>query len=188
VKVTGGGQIPIRPPFDCLTFNGGVLIGDAACMVDPTTAEGHGPALVTGYYAGKALSNAIEQKKYQRESLWQYNTDAIGHYGRRNAISYVTLQFLREINPEGMDFILKRRVLTENELLAVFDGEDPETGLITVLLKIIRCFPRYGLLMKLRELVKAVKSMGSIYDTYPDNPTELAQWREKRNAALGEDL
>ena len=45
IKIRGGGQIPIRPPFDSLVFNGGLLIGDSGCLVDPTTAEGHGIAL-----------------------------------------------------------------------------------------------------------------------------------------------
>ncbi|MDH5404805.1 MAG: NAD(P)/FAD-dependent oxidoreductase, partial [Candidatus Heimdallarchaeota archaeon] len=97
----GGGQIPIRPPYDCMTFNGGLIIGDAACQVDPTTAEGHGPALVNGYYAGKVMNQAIANKDLSREGLWKYNIDVMAHYGRRNAISYVTLQFLREIQANG---------------------------------------------------------------------------------------
>lgn len=188
IEVTGGGQIPIRPPYDCLTFNGGVIIGDAACQVDPTTAEGHGPALVCGYYAGKAMAKAIDSDIYTREGLWDYNTDVMAHYGRRNAISYVTLQFLREIEADGMDFILKKKVLTEDEVKAVYDGNDPDTGMIAVILKIIRCFPRYGLLKNMYKLVSRVKKMGSVYDEYPSNPSDLSSWRSRRNELLGEAL
>ncbi len=188
IEVTGGGQIPIRPPYDCLTFNGGVIIGDAACQVDPTTAEGHGPALVCGYYAGKAMVKAIDDDNYTREGLWDYNTDVMAHYGRRNAISYVTLQFLREIEADGMDFILKKKVLTEDEVKSVYDGNDPDTGIIAVIMKVIRCFPRYGLLKNMYKLVSRVKKMGSIYDDYPSNPKDLSTWRSRRNELLGEAL
>lgn len=188
IEITGGGQIPIRPPYDCLTFNGGVVIGDAACQVDPTTAEGHGPAMVCGYYAGKAMVKALDDDDLSRESLWDYNKDVMGHYGRRNAISYVTLQFLREIEADGMDFLLKKKVLTEEEVKAVYDGNDPETGLIAVLKKVIRCFPKYGLLKNMYNLVSSVKNMGSIYDDYPANPADLPSWRLRRNELLGEDL
>ncbi|MCE7733661.1 MAG: NAD(P)/FAD-dependent oxidoreductase [Candidatus Heimdallarchaeota archaeon] len=188
VEITGGGQIPIRPPYDCLTFNGGVVIGDAACQVDPTTAEGHGPAMVCGYYAGKAIVKALDAEDVSRENLWDYNMDVMAHYGRRNAISYVTLQFLRDVEADGMNFLLTRKVLTEEEVKAVYDGQDPDTGFISVLLKLIRCFPRYGLLKKMYTLVSAVKKMGTIYDEYPKNPADLSNWRERRNTLLGENL
>jgi geranylgeranyl reductase family protein len=188
IEITGGGQIPIRPPYDCLTFNGGVVIGDAACQVDPTTAEGHGPALVCGYYAGKAMVKALDNGNVSREGLWDYNIDVMAHYGRRNAISYVTLQFLREIEADGMDYILKKKVLTEEEVKSVYDGNDPETGIKAVLLKIIRCFPRLGLLREMYKLVSRVKKMGSIYDKYPKDPSMLAAWRSERNELLGEIL
>ncbi|MFV2014467.1 MAG: NAD(P)/FAD-dependent oxidoreductase, partial [Candidatus Heimdallarchaeota archaeon] len=131
IEVAGGGQIPIRPPYDCLTFNGGVVIGDAACQVDPTTAEGHGPAMVCGYYAGKAMAKALENENVSRENLWDYNMDVMAHYGSRNAISYVTLQFLREVRADGMDFLLQRDVLTEEEVKSVYDGNDPSTGIFS---------------------------------------------------------
>jgi flavin-dependent dehydrogenase len=188
VEITGGGQIPIRPPYDCLTFNGGVVIGDAACQVDPTTAEGHGPALVCGYYAGKAMVKAIDNQDFSRESLWEYNIDVMRHYGRRNAISYVTLQFLREIEADGMDFIMRRKVLTEEEVKSVYDGNDPETGLMAIVLKVVRCFPRYSLLRNMYKLVSQVKKMGMIYDDYPKDPLNLPTWRARRNELLGEVL
>ena len=188
VTVTGGGQIPIRPPFDCLTFNGGLIIGDAGCLVDPTTAEGHGPAMVTGYYAGKAMADALDRKDLSRESLWKYNVDVMAHYGRRNAISYVTLQFLRDVEATGMDFVIKRGVLTQQELKDVFDGESPKTGILSVLAKVVRVFPRYRLLGKLYSLVSSVKKMGATYDSYPTDPKDLAHWRNKRDTLLGEVL
>lgn len=188
IEVQGGGLIPIRPPYDCLTFNGGVLVGDAGCLVDPTTAEGHGPALVTGFYAGRTMAEALDKGDISREGLWRYNTDTMAHYGKRNAISYVTLQFLRKIGGEGMDYVLKNNLITEDELEAVFDGEDLDVSIWDVLGKIKRAFPNFGILLTMKDLISNVKKMGSIYDKYPHDPANLASWREKRDKALKEKL
>ena len=68
----GGGQIPFRVPFDNLVFNGGALVGDAACMVHPITAEGHGPALDTAWRLGKVIIRALKADNRSMEQLCVY--------------------------------------------------------------------------------------------------------------------
>ncbi len=188
VDVAGGGQIPIRPPFDTLTFNGGVVIGDAGCLVDPTTAEGHGPALVTGYYAGKAISDAIDRDDVSREGLWQYNVETMAHYGRPFAISYVALQYLREVEADGLDYFFRKRVLTQEDMLAVFNGESPTLGFIEMLKRAKRAFPKLNLLWGLKKLISDVNGIGDHYDKYPSDPEDLPAWTEQRDKILGEKL
>ena len=188
IKIRGGGQIPIRPPFDSLVFNGGLLIGDSGCLVDPTTAEGHGIALVAGMYAAKAIDSAIKNNDFSIKSLWQYNIDVMNHYGRRNAISYVTLQFLREVEAKGMDKIIQKKLLTEIELKEVLNGENPSMSLKELLSKVIRGFPNFKLLYQLYKLTKNVTIMGNIYDNYPKSPEQLPSWISQRNIALNEKL
>jgi flavin-dependent dehydrogenase len=188
IDIRGGGQIPIRPPFDSLVFNGGLLVGDAGCLVDPTTAEGHGIALVAGMYAARAMNNALEKNDYSREALWQYNIDVMSHYGRRNSISYVTLQYLREIEAPGMDYILKKKLLSEAEIKAVFNGENPKMGFVDILVKVFRGITNPKILWKLYQLSRDVKHTGEIYDRYPSDPTKLTEWREERDEFLGEKL
>lgn len=188
VDIAGGGLIPIRPPFDTLTFNGGVVIGDAACLVDPTTAEGHGPALVAGYYAGKAISDAIDRDDVSREGLWKYNIDTMAHYGRQFAISYISLQYLRVIQADGMDYFLKKRVLIQEDLLVVFNGESPKLSFIEMLKRAKRAFPRLDLLWGLKKLISNVNRIGDHYDNYPSDPKDLPAWIELRDKILGEKL
>ncbi|MHA2503194.1 MAG: NAD(P)/FAD-dependent oxidoreductase [Candidatus Kariarchaeaceae archaeon] len=188
IKIRGGGQIPIRPPFDSLVFNGGMLIGDAGCLVDPTTAEGHGIALVAGMYAAKVMADALDRGDYSRESLWKYNTDVMAHYGRRNSISYVTLQYLRDIEASGMDIVLKKKLLTEDEIKAVFNGRNPKMGVVDILTKVVRSFPNFGILWKLYKLASDIGTIGEIYDNYPNTPDDLSAWIKRRNDFLGEDL
>ena len=188
VLKTGGGQIPVRPPFDCLTFNGGMVVGDAGCMVDPTTAEGHGPALVTGYFAGKVASESIDRNDVSREGLWAYNVQVMELYGVRNSMSYVALRYLRKLSPDGLQFIIKRGIITENELKDIYDGEENAISLWSMLGKVIKCFPKYGLLWTLKRMVDDVKEIGTYYEQYPSDPSDLKKWREGRNALLKEEL
>lgn len=184
----GGGQIPIRPPFDSLTFNGGMVVGDAGAMVDPTTAEGHGPALVSGLYAGKTAATALDSGNVSREGMWEYNTKVMHHYGERNSVSYVALQYLRKLGASGMDFFLNRGILTQEELTAVYGGEDLHLSISSVLKKIILAFPRFDYLLTLYKLAKDVKQIGQHYLQYPSNPADLPAWIEQRNALLKESL
>lgn len=188
VEVTGGGQIPIRPPFDCLTFNGGMVVGDAGCLVDPTTAEGHGPALMGGYYAGLTVHEAIERGDVSREGLWDYNSLVMGHFGARHAMSYVVLKYLRKIGPKGIEKIIEREFLTEDELTAIFMGKEVTFGVGSILKKLIKIFPHWGLPLVLRKMVNEVIAMRDHYMEYPADPANLSEWRKKRDLILGEEL
>ncbi len=185
VLTHGGGQIPIRPPYDSLTFNGGLLAGEAGCMTDPTTAEGHGPALVSGYYAAVAMNEALDKGDISREGLWNYNIEIMKHYGKIHAISWVALQFLREINGPGLEFLLKRNIITNAELEAILDGDMVSVGFFTILVKAMKIFPRFGLLLKIKKLVDGAGKMVDIYEKYPANPDKLADWIRLKNDAIG---
>ncbi len=188
VDVSGGGQIPIRPPFDCMTFNGGVVVGDAGCLVDPTTAEGHGPALVGGYYAGLVLNEALDKGDVSREGLWEYNRLIMAHYGVRNSMSYVVLKYLRILGPEKIDEILKKKFLTEEELTKIFLGEPLNLSVVEIIKKLLRILPDFKVPIILNRLLKEIEVVRDHYKTYPDEHSELADWRKKRDKLIGEKL
>ncbi len=188
VLTKGGGLIMMRPPLDCLTFNGGLVVGEAACMTDPLSAEGHGPALVSGYFAGKTIINALDTDKMAREDMWQYNTDIMKHFGIRNVISMITSKHLNRISGNEMDFALKRELITAEELDTVFEGGEIDMGIRTVLSKIKRAFPRLGILIKIKKLVDEIDKLTAIYERYPKDPDELTDWRIQRDKIIGDVL
>ena len=65
----GGGNIPMRPNFDSMVFNGAMLVGDAAGAVDPTTFEGHGPALESGRLAAETAITALRKDSFRKEDF-----------------------------------------------------------------------------------------------------------------------
>ena len=58
-----GYTIPTRFPLTNAVAPGFITAGDAAFHAQPLTAEGHGPALMAGYFAGKTAIKAINNAK-----------------------------------------------------------------------------------------------------------------------------
>lgn len=183
----GGGQIPIRPPFDSLVFNGVMLVGEAGCLVDPTTAEGHGPSLLSGYKAGIAAVRALENNDFSAKGLWSYNKDIMAYPGSTHAMSYQALQYLKAVGPKGMAFFLKRQVVTEDDLIELFQKRDFEFTFWMRVKKVMKLLPRVDYLIKLGKTIQKVELADKIYKSYPDAPEGLNDWIEWRKTALTDD-
>ncbi len=183
----GGGQIPIRPPFDSLVFNGVMLVGEAGCMVDPTTAEGHGPSLLSGYKAGVAAVKALKDGDYTVNGLWSYNKDIMTYPGSTHAMSYQALQYLKAVGPKGMAFFLKRKVVTEEDLIELFQKRDFEFTLWMKVKKVMKVLPRIDYLLRLGKTIQKVELADKIYKSYPETPEGLKSWIEWRKNNLTDE-
>jgi len=183
----GGGQIPFRPPFDSLVFNGGALAGDAACMVHPVTAEGHGPALDTGVNLGLTISSALKNNRRDKESIWEYNLSVARHYGRKHMEAHLMKLMLRNIGGKGLKYLIKRDILSDEQLNLIFAGEELGDAVSNyeIIQKIIKLLYKPKLLWELIKLIRGLKKVNKIYLEYPIEPIELKNWRGKRNSLLG---
>lgn len=183
----GGGQIPFRPPFDSLVFNGGALAGDAACMVHPVTAEGHGPALDTGVNLGLTISNALKNDRRDKESIWDYNLSVAKHYGRKHMEAHMMKLMLRNIGGNGLKFLIKRDILSDEQLNLIFAGEElgDAVNSYEMIKKVIKLLYKPKLLWELVRLIKGLRKVDEIYLEYPIESIELKNWRRKRNSLLG---
>ncbi|MFQ5999978.1 MAG: geranylgeranyl reductase family protein, partial [Candidatus Bathyarchaeia archaeon] len=56
----GGGHVPTRRPIDCMVGNGILIVGDAACQVNPIHGGGMGPSMMGGAIAGETIIEALE--------------------------------------------------------------------------------------------------------------------------------
>ncbi len=187
VKHKGGGQIPIRPPFDSLVFNGAMLVGEAGCLVDPTTAEGHGPSLLSGYKAGKAAIKALEIGDFTVNGLWSYNKDIMTYPGSTHAMSYQALQYLKSVGPKGMAFFLKRKIVSEEDLIEIFRTREFEFTLARKIRKVLQAFPRFDYMLKLKKTIQKVEYADQLYKSYPETPDGLQKWMDIRKKTLTDD-
>jgi len=183
----GGGQIPFRPPFDSLIFNGGALAGDAACMVHPVTAEGHGPALDTGSILGTVLISALEQNRRDRDSLWDYNIQVAHHYGKKHMEAHMMKELLRNIGANGLKYMIQREIFTEEELNLIFSGGDINNvmGMFGMIKRVVKLLPRPKILLGLFKVINRSNKIADLYQNYPTTHAELETWRRRRNESLG---
>ncbi|MCY3410401.1 MAG: NAD(P)/FAD-dependent oxidoreductase [Candidatus Heimdallarchaeota archaeon] len=180
----GGGLITMRPTFDCSTFNGGICVGDAGATTDPLTAEGHGPALLAGYYAGSAIAKVIHLMKISREDLWEYNVKLQLEIGAESAVSYAITRFLENIGEAGFRFIFSRDLLSKNDLEIILAGDEIKVTPFSIIRKIILSFPRFDLLFKLYKLSTKLDKLKKIYSDYPKDPENLVNWIQRRDQIM----
>ena len=186
VLVSGGGQVPVRPPLDTSVAPGFLVAGDAAYHVEPATAEGHGPALVAGYYAGEYAAKAIHDNDVSVENLWGYNTAIFNSFGVKHAVGLIVANFLGEVGSRGIEFLLKKKVITQEDLGVIFLGGSASIGLGIIVRKMIQVFPKYNLLFSIKRLLTKAKTTKKIYRQYPDSFEGLSKWQKERDRLIPE--
>ncbi len=84
----------------------GLLVaGEAACLVNPVTGEGIGPALRSGVHAARAVASALSGEKSKGEAAAAYRRDLT----RTVAPSLLVGELLRDVGVRNLDFIFDNR-------------------------------------------------------------------------------
>lgn len=128
-----------------------LLVGEAAGSIDPLMGYGMLPAIVSGYYAGKCSTEAIEKGNY--EALKEYEKEVRVRFNRR--MSYVFSHIFESLDNKDLDTLIKMA----NDLGDRTDVDDlmtrlPITGLYHALLVFLKNLPSSG-----RLLVKSCKGL-----------------------------
>ncbi len=181
---TGGGQIPVRPPFDSLVFNGGALAGDAACMVHPVTAEGHAPALDTGMHLGKTLVIALKSGKREKNALWEYNIAVSHHYAKKHQQALVMRNLMENIGAKGFEYLIKKNIFKNEEMDLVFSGDQLILSFWDKIKRVSKLLHKPKLLLALKRVFDSVDNCEMLYNKYPTDPRDLDRWRQERNKTL----
>ncbi len=184
VEDKGGYTIPTRYPLTNAVASGFLTAGDAAFHVNPLSAEGHGPALTAGYYAGKAASEAIEVNDVSEKQLWQYNVDIMKHFGLSHTKVQLFTAALRRIKVSGVEFLLKRKILNQEQFTDLHAGK--AIGFIDKLIIGIKSFPRYGILLQLYKILKGSQFFEALFEKYPDNPNDYPAWQAQFKSKMEE--
>ena len=169
-----GYTIPTRYPLLNSVGNGFLTAGDAAFHVDPFTAEGHGPALMAGYLAGKYASDAIEANDLSEKQLWGYNKAYLDAFGINHCKTQIFTEALQALRIKGMDFILGRNIMSTKEFGDLNRGIQP-SGL-SLVWKAIKMTPRFDYLFKLKKLANGTTAIDKFFETYPTSPDGYNEW------------
>jgi len=169
---------PARRPLDCMTGNGIVIVGDAACQVNPIHGGGMGPSMMGGKLAGETIVEALENGDVSREGLWTYNLRYMEEYGTKQAGLDVFRIFLQQVGDNDLDYGMEYRIITEEDLLKAIIGEDVHLNITEKTRRVFRGLGRISLLNKLREAVNLMGKVKTLYLNYPTSPRGFEEWRE----------
>jgi hypothetical protein len=168
-----------------LVANGYALIGDAAWMPRPIDAGGLGPALYASIVLGKSIVESIESGDVSEASLWKYNVEYVRMYGYQMASFEVLRRYLQTLSNDDLDFGMKY-FLSQDDIESIKRREHPRFPLISNFLRLItngelrrRVVERPKLARGLGYVAKKSRRLISLYEEYPESPTEFPKWRDK---------
>ena len=171
--------VPTRRPLSSMVGNGIIVVGDAACQVNPIHGGGMGPSMVGGKLAGETAAEALENGDVSRVGLWQYNVRYMKWYGVKQAGLDVFRIFLQTCTNEELNYGMKYKLITEKDLLKASMGEEARFNITDLTMRVFRGLKKLGFLMRLREASTIMKKIRELYRNYPEKPNEIEKWKSK---------
>lgn len=173
----GAWYVPTRRPLDSMVGNGIIIVGDAACQVNPIHGGGMGPSMIGGTLAGKTAAEALERDDLRREGLWGYNVGYIRNYGAKQAGLEIFRILLQNMDDEELNYGMYNRLLTEEDVLRASLGEDVHFTISEKMRRAVRGLKRLNVLRKLRSATKSMNEIKAWYRGYPEVPSGFEGWR-----------
>jgi digeranylgeranylglycerophospholipid reductase len=177
---------PTRRPLDNMVGNGVVIIGDAACLVNPIHGGGIGPSMLSGHLAGKTIIEALEKGDVSQKSLWSYNCRYMELYGEKQAGLDVFRMLLLSSRDEDLNYGMRCGLLTEEDVLRTGLGEELHLKVTQAVKRVFRGLNNIRYLNMLRLTVKMMKEVKVHYRNYPETPEDFEGWRMKTEALFKE--
>jgi geranylgeranyl reductase family protein len=177
VLAAGSWFDPVRRPLDNMVSNGVMLVGDAASLVNPIHGGGIGPSMLSGYFAGQQIVEALGKGEPTKEALWGYNKKYIETYGKKQGSLDIFKMFLLSCSDEDLNYGMNEKLMTEDDVLKAGMGDDFHLNITETAKRVFRGIRRVGFLKKLRLTVTMMRQLGAHYNTYPTTPQNFEPWR-----------
>ena len=173
----GGGMVPTRRPIWSLIHEGVVLIGDAACTVNPIHGGGIGSGMQSAVHAANAIIKYFETEDLN--ALWQYNIDYSNGYGQKQAQLDIFRLLLQRLEDEDLDWGMEHKLIKEEDVLKASLGEGLNLNITEKIKRVFKGIRKLSLINRLRKVAKSMKEIKELYQNYPKSPKELDSWKEK---------
>ena len=170
---------PTRRPLDNMVGNGVILTGDAASLVNRIHGGGIGPSMLSGFFAGKKIAEALEDGEPSQSSLWGYNRMYMDSYGKKQASLDIFRMFLISSNDEDLNYGMNYKLVTENDVLKASMGDEFHLNITEAATRVFRGRKRLGFLRKLKTTIDMMRQVRVHYDVYPNSPENFEAWRTK---------
>jgi len=172
----GGGIVPTRRPLDCLVANGVMLVGDAACLVNPISGGGIGPSMLSGRLAAETAVDALASGDFSRDGLWKYNIDFMKEYGGKQAGLDIFRIFLQSIGDDDLNYGMKHQLVKREDVLRASLTGSLKLSITDKAERAFKNLGRLGFLIRLRNTAKKMREIKKAYLEYP-SPKDFEQWK-----------
>jgi digeranylgeranylglycerophospholipid reductase len=176
---SGGGVVPVRRPLWSCADNGFILVGDAACHVNPLHGGGIDPSMRAGYQAAISAIQAIENDNNSINQLWDYNYKIMTSFGAEFASLDLLRMVLQSLSNDELNFGLERDLLNGAEILEISSTGSLNLSLVDMAVKALRGISRPNLLLDLNFLRIQMKEISKLYRNFPNNLGHFPEWKEK---------
>ena len=174
---SGGGVVPVRRPLWSCADNGIMLVGDAACQVNPLHGGGIDPSMRAGYLAAKSAKSAIDADDMSIEKLWMYNYEVMTSFGAEFASLDLLRMVLQVLNNNELNFGLEQDLLTGEEILEISSSGDLNLSLLDMAVKTFKGISNPNLLLDLNYLRIRMKEISKLYKIFPKDISMFEQWK-----------
>jgi len=174
----GGGVVPTRRPLDCLVANGVMLVGDAACLVNPIHGGGIGSSMLSGRLAAETAADALASGDFSRDGLWQYNIDYMKGYGGKQAGLDLFRIFLQSINDDEINYGMKHQLVKREDVLKASLTGSLKLSITDKAERAFKNLGKLGFIIRLRSTAKKMREIKKMYLEYP-LPKDFEQWKIK---------
>ncbi|MEJ2242527.1 MAG: NAD(P)/FAD-dependent oxidoreductase [Candidatus Bathyarchaeota archaeon] len=175
----GGGLVPTRRPISPMVGNGIIIIGDAACQVNPIHGGGIGSSMMGGVKAAEVIDDALTKDDVSRETLWPYTGIFMELYGAKQAGLDIFRMLLQRLTNKEMNYGMRQRLITDEDLLKTSMGEDMKLNITEKTSRFFKGIGSLSLLMKLNTTAKLMKEIKELYRNYPSSSEALEEWETK---------
>ncbi|TET25075.1 MAG: NAD(P)/FAD-dependent oxidoreductase, partial [Candidatus Bathyarchaeum sp.] len=175
----GGGLVPTRRPISPMVGNGVIIIGDAACQVNPIHGGGIGSSMMGGVKAAEFIIKALENGDVSREALWPYTGVFMKLYGAKQAGLDIFRMLLQRLTNKEMNYGMRHHLITDDDLLKTSMGEDMKLNITEKTSRLFKGLGSLSLIKKLNATAKIMKEIRALYRNYPSSPEGLQEWEEK---------
>jgi len=175
----GGGVVPTRRPLNSFVGNGIVIIGDAACHVNPIHGGGMGPSMMAGKISAEVISKVLMKGEPTIENLWPINVHYMKTYGAKQAGLDVFRIFLQSLTNEDINYGMKYRLIKEDDVLKAGLEGDVHLNITDATRRIFVGLGKISFLKKLYTMARRSRMIKKAYEEYPQSPEDMFMWNLK---------
>lgn len=187
------GMTPYHNSVYSLVDDGFIALGDAACHTKPTCGEGCTSSLVAGEIAVEVISNLLKSDKYlTKERMWSINKRYMIAQGKDFDTTRPILMGVIGMNYDEAEYLFQNDVIFSEKILGGMDtglnlsNKDIADILKGVIAGIAKGKIKPSTIAKLLKGLSNSDKVGKLYDAYPEQYEDFAEWKAKADKLWAE--